>query len=123
MTLPPNQPIIYQNGSPNFENQPQKPKSPWDFDLFKKLLEVNAGLLLLIFLTLVVVGGMAFFSRSKNNPTQKANLAENTTPEQTAQPKIAASGSKSPVFISDQVFSIDKAFNSQPIQIKLTVNG
>ncbi len=116
------QPIIYQSGKPNFENS-NNPKNSWDFSLVKQLLELNAGLLLLIFLVLAGFIGMNLFSQPKN----PATAASTTNTEQAAvsnqQPKIAAAAQKSPVYINEQVISIDKAFNSNPSQIKLTLNG
>jgi spore germination protein YaaH len=117
----PQKPIIYQNGVPNFGQPPKQNTS--NLDLFRRLLELNAGLLLLVFLTLLTVGGLAFFNQGKS-PQNKNYIAQVAAqPDSTSQPQIASEGKKSPVFINDQVISIDKAFNSQPTQIKLTVNG
>lgn len=118
------QPIIYQNGKPSFENSPNGQKTPWDFDLAKKLLELNAGLLLLIFLVGAGIGGMILFSKPSKSPQAvSVVVADQGSQSEPDQPKIAASNQKSPIFINDQVISIDKAFNSNPSQIKLTVNG
>lgn len=112
------QPIIYQNGQPNFE---QKPNIPTDRDFWRRIIELDVGLHLLVFIGLVVVGIFALRGSAKtNNFTQNAQ----TNPEVLNQePRIAKAADKSPIYINEQVISIDKAFNSNPTNIKLTVNG
>ncbi len=112
------QPIIYQNNRPNFET------ASADRDFFQRIIEVDIGLHILIFITLLVIGAAAFFgSRAvkpgTSNPPVKTG--QESTPDST--PKIAGPAAQPPVFINSQVISIDKAFNSAPTKLRLTVNG
>lgn len=115
-------PIIYQQNVPNF-GPPQNPNRPMKSEnFFKKLLELDLGLhifMSFVMVVLVAIVGVAILRT--NSLVSQANPADQKTGS--VQPKIAAGTEKSPIFINSQVVSIDKAFNSEPTQIKLTLTG
>lgn len=108
-------PIIYQNNKPNFE-----PSS--DRDFLRRMVELDIGLHLLIFVVFAVVSAVIFLSNKSQIPLPQVPASGQNRPTAETPAPIAQAGKK-PIYIDSQVMSIDKAFNSQPQQIKLTLNG
>src|SRR5437879_3128120 len=89
--LPSQGPIIYQNGQPNFEQKPKTPTDkqsfPSDKDFWRRIIELDVGLHLLIFIGLLSVGIFALMGSSKTN---NFNQSVQTNPEiLNQQPRIA----------------------------------
>lgn len=114
----PPKPVIYSNSKPNFI--PEPPLNPKQ-RFIKRLIELDIGLhifvgvLAIIFIIALVVN--AFHGALLKPSVPKVAETQGTIV------KVAEAADKSPIFINDQVMSIDKAFNAEPTQIKLTING
>ena len=77
--IPAQKPIIYQNGTPNFENQPNRSD---DKNFFRTVIELDLGLHLLVFIAILVIGGVIWFSSSKSKPATPSNQAQQPRPNQ-----------------------------------------
>lgn len=114
--VPSQKPIIYEKNVPNFGNNSKDP-------FFRNLLELDLGLHVFMSIVLVILVGVVGFAlfRSNELATQVENVEAQNTSDGVV--KIAEAAETSPIYINSQVISIDKAFNTPPTQIKLTLTG
>lgn len=102
----------------------EKTAEDQDKRLFRRMIEVDLGLHLLTVLAVIVIVLVALVLNQRLKEAGSSEVVGKAgsivVPH---QPAVAGRIDQPAVFISGQVLLIDKAFNSEPIQIKLTVNG
>lgn len=121
--------IHFRQGVPSFPIMDEQEKK---IRRLKLLVEVSLGgnifiAGMLIFMTIIIFDKrLNILDALNKKPAQAADMmADSRSGEESTQttPRIADSAQTPKHLIHEQVLSIDKVFNSDPVQIKLTVNG